>query len=237
MPNTDDEPLSSRPMPSSFDETHEFYNEKPMAKILRKLKEEPLVPLGAGLTVFAFVSSYRALRRGDSTTANRMFRARVAAQGFTVLAMVAGGMYYAKDREVSQEIRKLKEQKEKEEKRQKWIRELEIRDEEEKALKAMMEERKAQVSAARAATASAAAAADGEKKEESNGGGVLGALGLSGLSGGWGKSQEAPNAEAQAEKEQKAADEAAAVMQKIRAPTKSKDASAKEDVTEDSAKK
>lgn len=186
--------------------------------------------IGTALTVFAFVSSYRALRRGDSTTANRMFRARVAAQGFTVLAMVAGGMYYSKDRQVSQEIRKLKEQKEKEEKRQRWIRELEIRDAEEKALRAMLQERKAKVDAARAATTAASAdAGDEGQKEESNeegGSGVLGALGLSGLSGGWGKAQETPSAEAQAEKEQKAADEAAATMRKVR-----------EDATEDWAKK
>ena len=64
-----------------------------------------------------------------------MFRARVAAQGFTVIAMVAGSMYYSKDREMSKELRVLKEQKENEEKRQKWIRELEVRDEEEKAMR------------------------------------------------------------------------------------------------------
>ncbi|RFU78730.1 mitochondrial hypoxia responsive domain-containing [Trichoderma arundinaceum] len=127
-------------MPSSFDD-QELYNERPMRKVKRKLREEPLVPLGIGLTVLAFVNAYRALRKGDSRQANRMFRARVAAQGFTVIAMVAGSMYYNKDREKSKELRKLKEERDAEEKRQRWIRELEVRDEEEKAMKAIIQKR------------------------------------------------------------------------------------------------
>lgn len=70
-----------------------------------------------------------------------MFRARVAAQGFTVIAMVAGSMYYSKDREKSKELRKLREEKDAEEKRQKWIRELEMRDEEEKAMRGRLQDR------------------------------------------------------------------------------------------------
>ncbi|KAM4058767.1 hypoxia induced protein [Hirsutella rhossiliensis] len=135
-------PLLSGSMPSSFDGNQDFYNERPMQKVTRKLKEEPLVPLGICLTVFAFVNAYRALRRGDSQQANKMFRARVAAQGFTVVAMVAGSMYYSKDREKTKELQKLKEQRDAEEKRIKWIRELEVRDEEDKALKARLEQRR-----------------------------------------------------------------------------------------------
>ncbi|KAK5992503.1 Respiratory supercomplex factor 1 [Cladobotryum mycophilum] len=158
-------------MPSSFDNA-EVYNEKPMQKVMRKLREEPLVPLGIGLTVFAFVNAYRALRRGDSRQANRMFRARVAAQGFTVIAMVAGSMYYQKDREKTKELRKLQEEKDAEEKRQKWLLELEIRDQEEKALKARLQKR----------AAGHSEEADGTEpsvKEETQGtGGVLGQMGL-----------------------------------------------------------
>ncbi|KAG8413138.1 Respiratory supercomplex factor 1, mitochondrial [Metarhizium acridum] len=33
-------------LPSSFDDNEEFFNERPMQKVVRKLKEEPLVPLG-----------------------------------------------------------------------------------------------------------------------------------------------------------------------------------------------
>lgn len=95
-----------------------------------------------GLTVFAFINAYRAIRRGDSRQANIMFRARIAAQGFTVFAMVAGGFYYDQDRKKSQELRKLQEERDAEEKRQKWIRELEARDREDKLMKETIRERK-----------------------------------------------------------------------------------------------
>ncbi|EFQ31832.1 hypothetical protein CGRA01v4_12992 [Colletotrichum graminicola] len=172
--------LLDRPMPSSFDENNEFYDERVLHKVFRKLREEPLVPLGCGLTVFAFVSAWRAIRRGDSVQANKMFRARVAAQGFTVLAMLAGSMYYNKDRERTAELRKIKEAKDAEEKRQRWIRELEARDDEEKALKAMLQNKRAKFEAAKSGAAGGDTPADGEKSKS---GGVLGALGLSG----WGK--------------------------------------------------
>ncbi|KAM0669801.1 hypothetical protein ACQRIT_002249 [Beauveria bassiana] len=159
-------------MPSSFDDDFELRNEKTLHKFFRKIKEEPLVPLGMGLTVFAFINAYRALRRGDSKQANKMFRARVAAQGFTVIAMVAGSMYYNQDREKSKELRKLKEETTAEEKRQKWIRELEARDDEDKAMRAMLEKKAL-------AQSSAAAGQEADKDPQAGGtGGILGRMGL-----------------------------------------------------------
>ncbi|OAQ62628.1 mitochondrial hypoxia responsive domain-containing protein [Pochonia chlamydosporia 170] len=173
-------------LPSSFDDNDEFYNERPLHKVVRKLKEEPLVPLGIGLTVFAFVNAYRALRRGDSRQANKMFRARVAAQGFTVIAMVAGSMYYSQDRQKTKELRKLKEERDAEEKRQKWIRELEARDEEDKMMRASLEKRRQKVEAETA------------KSEEKGTGGILGKMGL------WSKGEEAAKEAAkEADKEKK----------------------------------
>ncbi|KAF4826938.1 Respiratory supercomplex factor 1 [Colletotrichum tropicale] len=177
MPGDDRLPVMDRQMPSSFDENNDFYDERIMHKVFRKLKEEPLIPLGCGMTVYAFYAAWRATRRGDAVQANKMFRARVAAQGFTVLAMIAGSMYYNKDRERTAELRKIKEAKDAEEKRQRWIRELEARDEEEKALKSLMQQRRAK---AEARSAGGAAAEETEKK--ASGGGVLGAIGLSGWS-------------------------------------------------------
>lgn len=110
-----------------------------------------------------------------------MFRARVAAQGFTVFAMLAGSMYYQKDREKSKELRQLQEQKDAEEKRQKWIRELEARDEEEKAMRARLEKKRQQVQAQRAEEAQATAAPTElkpEGSEVSNNGGILSRIGL-----------------------------------------------------------
>ncbi|GAB1317315.1 Respiratory supercomplex factor 1, mitochondrial [Madurella fahalii] len=137
-----DRPLSSRPLPSSFEDNEEFYNESARQKLARKLKEEPLVPFGALLTVAAFTSAYRASRKGDHHKVQRMFRARVAAQAFTVVAMVAGGAYYAEDRNKTRERHKQEQQKKAEEHHQKWIRELEARDAEEKEFREKLEKRR-----------------------------------------------------------------------------------------------
>lgn len=94
------------------------------------------------LTVAAFVNAYRAMRRGNHEQVQRMFRARVAAQAFTVVAMVAGGMYYSADRHKQKELWKLQQEQEAEEKRQKWIKELEVRDEEDKAFKERLYKRR-----------------------------------------------------------------------------------------------
>lgn len=82
------------------------------------------------------------MRKGDHHQVQRMFRARVAAQGFTVVCMVAGGLYFGAERHKERETWKAAEEEKAEEKRQKWIRELEARDEEEKELKARLERRK-----------------------------------------------------------------------------------------------
>lgn len=149
-----------------------------MQKVTRKLREEPLIPLGAALTVVAFVNAYRAIRRGDSKQANRMFRARVGAQAFTVIAMVAGSMYYSKDREKSAELRKLQEARDAEEKRQKWIRELEARDDEDKAFRAAVQQRVKDAGAGGQLQQQAGAAEDGGEVKTEGTGGILGKMGL-----------------------------------------------------------
>lgn len=74
------------------------------------------------------------MRRGDHAQVQRMFRARIGAQAFTVCAIVAGGAYYGKDREKRQELIKLEAQQRAEERNAKWLRELEVRDKEEQEL-------------------------------------------------------------------------------------------------------
>ncbi|KAH7018355.1 hypoxia induced protein conserved region-domain-containing protein [Microdochium trichocladiopsis] len=133
--------MADRPVPSSFDDAKE-YQETGWQKISRKLREEPLIPLGCGLTVLALVNAWRAMRRGDHQGVQRMFRARVGAQAFTVIAMVAGGAYYGQDREKRKELIKLEAQQRAEERQAKWLRELEIRDEEDKALKESIKRRR-----------------------------------------------------------------------------------------------
>ncbi|KAK0714274.1 hypoxia induced protein conserved region-domain-containing protein [Apiosordaria backusii] len=203
-------PLSNRPLPSSFDGNEDFYNENGFQKVIRRLKEEPLVPIGCLLTVAAFINAYRAMRRGDHVKVQKMFRARVAAQGFTVVAMVAGGMYYQEDRHKRKELWKLQQQKDAEEKHQKWIKELEARDAEEKALQERLDKRRRRAAERAGGTGTEAVAAqaraalreskvgfaDTEKAEtadvapaeaNNSSGGVLGSL------GGWfGGSKKAP---------------------------------------------
>jgi hypothetical protein len=61
-----------------------------------------------------------------------MFRARIYAQGFTLVAMVAGSIYWDSDRKRRKEFEGVVEERKMREKNEAWIRELEARDEEER---------------------------------------------------------------------------------------------------------
>jgi hypothetical protein len=71
-----------------------------------------------------------------------MFRARILAQGFTLVAMVAGSMYWEADRKKRKEFDGAVSERKSKEKNAAWIRELEARDEEEKSIRAMREKRR-----------------------------------------------------------------------------------------------
>ena len=144
-----------------------------------------------------------------------MFRARVLAQGFTVVAMVAGGMYYGKDREKTKELRKLKEQRDAEEKRQKWIRELEARDNEDKAMRARLQQMVAAVAAAAQSTVVAAEPELGDGGGGGGGGGILGRMGL------WSQGEKKAAEEAEAEAKGDADAEAAREDKKAKNPKSS----------------
>ncbi|KAK3322071.1 hypoxia induced protein conserved region-domain-containing protein [Apodospora peruviana] len=188
--------MSDRSLPSSFDDNNDFYNESGLQKVVRKIKEEPLIPIGCVLTVAAFTGAYRAMRKGDHEQVQRMFRARVAAQGFTVVAMVAGGVYFSEDRKKTKELRELRQQQDAEEKRLKWIKELEVRDQEDKALREKLDRRRKKAAerpvTAEGVTAQAHEALQRSKESQNDadrpaeGSGVLGSLG--GWFGGSGKS-------------------------------------------------
>ncbi|KAI1341187.1 hypoxia induced protein conserved region-domain-containing protein [Xylariaceae sp. FL0016] len=141
--------MSDRPMPSSFDDDKE-YQETGFKKITRKLREEPLIPLGTALTCLALYNAWRAMRRGDHAQVQRMFRARIGAQAFTVCAIVAGGAYYGADRDKRAELIKLEAQQRAEERHARWLKELEVRDDEEKQLRAAMKRKSERVAARKA---------------------------------------------------------------------------------------
>lgn len=135
-----------------------------MQKAVRRVRKEPLVPIGMILTVGAFLQAYRAMKKGDHHRVQKMFRARVAFQGLTVLAMVGGGMYYQADRHREREFWKRQRAEEAEEKKQRWIRELEVRDEEEKALQASLDKRRKRAEERRAAQSAGGLGDDKEHK-------------------------------------------------------------------------
>jgi FtsZ-interacting cell division protein ZipA len=71
-----------------------------------------------------------------------MFRARIYAQGFTLVAMVAGSIYWDSDRKRRKEFEDVVLERKAREKNEAWIRELEARDEEEREGRARREARR-----------------------------------------------------------------------------------------------
>jgi hypothetical protein len=113
--------------------------DKGFAKFTRRLKEEPLLPLGMGLTVAALVGATRAMRKGDHARTNIMFRRRIYAQFFTIITMCAYAAYYEKDRVKRKELEAIEKDKESAFKRERMIAELEARDADDKAARARNE--------------------------------------------------------------------------------------------------
>ncbi|KAK2736248.1 Respiratory supercomplex factor 1, mitochondrial [Myotisia sp. PD_48] len=136
-----------RSIPSSFDSNPEFFQENGWKKLGRRMKEEPLVPIGdipfpphhpktksprIAATCYALWRAYRSMKLGDSVQVNRMFRARIYAQAFTLLAVCGGGMYYKAERAQRKELEKAMDEKKAQAKRDAWLKELEIRDQEDR---------------------------------------------------------------------------------------------------------
>lgn len=115
---------------SDVDVASEFWEEGRWNKLTRKLKEEPLVPVGLAMTCYALYGATKSIRRGDKYQTNRFFRARVYAQGFTLLCIVVGSIYWKEDRDKRKHYQGLLGEKRAREKKEAWIRELEARDRE-----------------------------------------------------------------------------------------------------------
>lgn len=90
---------------------------------------------GCALTCAALLGAFRSSYRGDPTTMNRMLRGRIYAQGFTLIALVVGSVYYETDRTKRKQFDGLVKERKHREKNEAWIRELEFRDEEDKLMK------------------------------------------------------------------------------------------------------
>ncbi|XP_072204317.1 HIG1 domain family member 2A, mitochondrial [Excalfactoria chinensis] len=59
-------------------------------KFLRKTRENPLVPLGCLCTLGVLTYGLISFKRGNTRHSQLMMRARVAAQGFTLAALLGG---------------------------------------------------------------------------------------------------------------------------------------------------
>ncbi|KIW07262.1 uncharacterized protein PV09_02117 [Verruconis gallopava] len=135
-------PPSRSAMPSSFDDDIDFRESSRWAKLKRLILQDPLIPLGCALTVAALLGASRAMKQNDHVKANKMFRRRIYAQGFTILAIVAGSSYLNKDKEQRKRDIELEKERAQRERREKWLAELDFRDQEEKELRAEREMRR-----------------------------------------------------------------------------------------------
>jgi len=61
-----------------------------MEKMKRAIKSNPFVPIGALITAGVLARGIFAMKRNDKSTSQAMMRWRVAAQGVTIIALIAG---------------------------------------------------------------------------------------------------------------------------------------------------
>ncbi|XP_005175080.1 HIG1 domain family member 2A, mitochondrial [Musca domestica] len=71
-------------------ESGPVFPESTKEKMMRKIKENPLVPIGCIATACALGYGLYNFRTGNRRMSQMMMRARIAAQGFTVVALITG---------------------------------------------------------------------------------------------------------------------------------------------------
>ncbi|XP_071444996.1 HIG1 domain family member 2A, mitochondrial [Hetaerina americana] len=75
------------------------FDETSKEKFIRKVKENPLVPIGCMATAGALTYGLWSFRSGNRVMSQYMMRLRVAAQGFTLVALIVGiGIAAAKNK-------------------------------------------------------------------------------------------------------------------------------------------
>ena len=70
-----------------------------LSKFMRKAERDPLVPVGCGATLACLLAGLYTFHTGQAALSQKMMRARVVAQGATIVVLAVGtfGMSMAKD--------------------------------------------------------------------------------------------------------------------------------------------
>ncbi|XP_056118365.1 HIG1 domain family member 2A, mitochondrial [Rhinichthys klamathensis goyatoka] len=82
--------LSQPPVIEGFTPLPRAREENFKDKFIRKTKENPFVPIGCLGTAGALIYGLGAFRRGKTRQSQLLMRARIFAQGFTVVAIIVG---------------------------------------------------------------------------------------------------------------------------------------------------
>ncbi|XP_029368805.1 HIG1 domain family member 2A, mitochondrial [Echeneis naucrates] len=83
-------PLTGPPAIEGFNVRTRFQDETFKEKLMRKTKQNPFVPIGCLATAGALLYGLRAFQQGKTHQSQLLMRGRIAAQGFTVVALVFG---------------------------------------------------------------------------------------------------------------------------------------------------
>ncbi|XP_055034141.1 HIG1 domain family member 2A, mitochondrial [Misgurnus anguillicaudatus] len=82
--------VSQPPVIEGFNPLPRAKEESFKDKFTRKTKENPFVPIGCLGTAGALIYGLSAFRRGKTRQSQLLMRARIFAQGFTVVAIIVG---------------------------------------------------------------------------------------------------------------------------------------------------
>ncbi|KAL5021356.1 hypothetical protein ScPMuIL_000511 [Solemya velum] len=84
-------------LPPPDDDPGAMYREEGVReKFIRKTKENPAVLVGVAATTYALSYGLWQMKTGNRWKSQKMMRLRIAAQGFTVAALLAGVAFSAK---------------------------------------------------------------------------------------------------------------------------------------------
>ncbi|XP_022607784.1 HIG1 domain family member 2A, mitochondrial [Seriola dumerili] len=78
------------PIIEGFNVYPKFQDETFKEKLMRKTKQNPFVPIGCLATAGALIYGLRAFQQGKTHQSQLLMRGRIAAQGFTIVALLVG---------------------------------------------------------------------------------------------------------------------------------------------------